>query len=355
MIDVEKFDTENLINSPSNWKGCDIRSSQVWHTYITPKQIEEIRIAAISTVNQGLEIAEITQTNFPLPTFGFELKRIYDDVVHGRGFAMLHNMPVADLSREEAIRAYVGVGSWLGEPVSQNRKGHIIGHVKDIGLDPTNKQNRIYGTSARQPYHTDSADIVSLLCLKPCKSGGIFSLSSTTAIYNEMVRVRPDLVAVLEQPFVFDRKGEIPEGKQATYEMPLFHRYKGRLLAIHDRNFIDAALERPDVAPLTEIQIEALDMFDEIAAREDFYVDLEWKTGDMAFVHNHTNVHARTDYEDFEELEQRRHNLRLWLSTKHGFELPPVFEERYGPIEPGKKRGGIMVPGMKLTCPLEAE
>ena len=33
----------------------------------------------------------------------------------------------------------------------------------------------------------------------------------------------------LEQPFVYDRKGEVPEGKEATYEMAVFHRFKGRL------------------------------------------------------------------------------------------------------------------------------
>jgi len=30
---------------------------------------------------------------------------------------------------------------------------------------------------------------------------------------------------VLSEPFPVDRKGEVPEGKQATYDMPIFHRH----------------------------------------------------------------------------------------------------------------------------------
>ncbi len=66
-------------------------------------------------------------------------------------------------------------------------------------------------------------------------------------------------------------------------------------------------------------------------------------------------LHARTDYEDFPELDRKRHLLRLWLSTNEGWELPPVFAEKYGTVEQGKRRGGIYVPGMKLTVPFEAE
>ena len=38
------------------------------------------------------------------------------------------------MGREEAAIAYVGLGAWLGESMSQNKLGHILGHVKDLGL-----------------------------------------------------------------------------------------------------------------------------------------------------------------------------------------------------------------------------
>lgn len=339
------------------WKGSELKNAPELHCDITDEESEEIMQAVQYTIAKHLDISEITRDDFNLPILGRKLTRVYDHVVHGCGVQILHGMPVDETryTRDEIIRAYIGVGAWLGLPVSQNHKGHIVGHVKDINTDPNDKQTRIYTTAVKQPYHTDSADIVGLLCLKPCKAGGIFSVTSIYTIYNEILKIRPDLIEVLEAPFVIDRKGEIPEGKKATFEMAVFHRHEGRLLSMHDRTFIEAAQERDDVEPLTDLQIEALDLFDEIAARDDLFLDLEWKPGDMGFVHNHQCVHARTDYEDFPELERRRHNVRLWLSTNYGWSLPDVFAERYGSIKLGEKRGGIVVPGMTLTCPLEAE
>ena len=51
----------------------------------------------------------------------------------------------------------------------------------------------------------------------------------------------------------------------------------------------------------------------------------------------------------------RRHLMRIWLSAPEGRELPAVFAERYGEIADGARRGGIMVPGVALSAPLDAE
>ena len=76
--------------------------------------------------------------------------------------------------------------------------------------------------------------------------------------------------------------------------------------------------------------------------------------GDIQFLHNHQIVHARTEYEDFEEPELKRHLLRLWLSPPNGRPLPEAFAERYGNVIPGQ-RGGIHVPGVAPNVNLEPE
>ncbi|RDJ94289.1 hypothetical protein B4Q13_15530, partial [Lacticaseibacillus rhamnosus] len=48
---------------------------------------------------------------------------------------------------------------------------------------------RIYQTRERQNYHTDSCDVVGLLCLRPARSGGLSSLVSTVTIFNELRRL----------------------------------------------------------------------------------------------------------------------------------------------------------------------
>ena len=346
-----------IYEGPAGWRGPDVKDSPDWHINLTDSHLSEIRSAVQRSIDDNIQIMDITHESFELPELSQVMKDAFQDLVNGRGFVMFHGMQVDELNREEIIRAYVGVGSHLGEHVSQNRKGHILGHVKDIGYDHTNPQTRIFGTSYRQAFHTDSSDLVGLLCLKTPKSGGVFSFASSVAVYNEIVRTRPDLAQVLSEPWVHDRKGEVPEGKQDTFEIPTFNHYKGRLLTIYDRSYINAAQHRDYVPRLTDLQTEALDLFDELLGSEEFYVDYVWERGDMGFVHNHQIVHARTDYEDYPEPERRRHNLRLWLSTDSngGWELPPVFAEKFGSVEPGTPRGGIHVPGSKLTVPLEAE
>jgi hypothetical protein len=88
----------------------------------------------------------------------------------------------------------------------------VPGHVKDIGGDPSDPKTRIYTTSAAQPYHVDSCDVVGLLCLQQAKRGGHSSFASSSTVYNEARRKHPHLAAALVRDFFQDRKGEVPEG-----------------------------------------------------------------------------------------------------------------------------------------------
>jgi len=306
-------------------------------------------------LRRGLAIECVRRKDFPLPSLGPVLAGIQEEVVNGRGFVLIKGVPVGRYSMQEAAAAFWGIGTYLGEAVPQNAKGHLLGHVRDIGHDPHNPLHRVYATNYRQPFHTDSCDVVGLLCLRPAKSGGRSSIVSSVTIYNEMLACRGDLVDVLFEPFHVDRKGEVPEGKKDYYCMSVFHSHAGHLITIYARDFIEAAQRHEEVPRLTARQLDALDMVDALAARDDIRLDMELESGDIQFLHNHQVLHSRTPYEDHPEAERKRHLLRLWLSPPNGWPLPPVFEERYGPIEAGRRRGGIIVPGSKEHVTLVAE
>ena len=80
----------------------------------------------------------------------------------------------------------------------------------------------------------------------------------------------------------------------------------------------------------------------------------KFQPGDIQLVHNHTIFHAREDYEDWDEPEQKQHMLRLWLYPPEARELPIQFQGRYGDITVGN-RGGIVVPGVPDRVPLDPE
>ncbi len=341
---------------PAAWYGSEMsqRSSE-WRHDLTTTEIGEINAAVDSVMKRSMPIVEMTRAGFPLPTFGPVLDGIQENIVTGRGFALIRGVPVDDYTTEESAIAYFGIGSYLGWAIPQNAKGHVLGHVRDIGLDPTNPEHRIYGTRARHLYHSDSCDVVGLLCLQTAKSGGQSKIASSVTVHNEMSKARPDLVAVMEQPFHTDRKGEIPEGKGPHYQMPIFHRYGGLLTTTYNRDFITAAQRFAEVPRLTADQIEAMDLADDLADSDRVRLDMDFRPGDIQFLHNHQILHARTPYEDHPEPERKRHLLRLWLAPPNGRPLPPAMAERFGNIEAGTARGGIRVPGQTLRAPLQPD
>ena len=343
------------IEGPAAWWGRELADAGAFTHRLTADEIGEIDAAVRGIIDKRIDHIAIDRGNFVLPRLGERLTRIRDEVLlGGRGFIVLRGVPVERYTMAEAAAAFLGIGAWCGKPVSQNGKGHILGHVKDLGRSVDDPTARIYQTTHKQTFHTDSVDIVGLLCLKTAKAGGLSRIVSSISLYNEMFRRRPDLAAVMFEAFCFDRRGEVPAGKKGWYETPIFHWHAEKLSVIYgNRYYIQSAQRFPDAPRLTDQQIEALDLFDALANDPANYLDIEFKPGDVQLIHNHVILHDRTDYEDWPEPERKRHLLRLWLCPPNGRPLPPAFADRYGATEIGN-RGGIMVPGIRLVTPMEA-
>jgi Taurine catabolism dioxygenase TauD, TfdA family len=325
-----------------------------WIESLTDAELAEIEAASRQLARAESAGQPLCRDDFPLPTLRPRLAAILGEVLDGRGFVLVRGLPIRDWGPRKAALAFLGLGLHWGNLRAQNRHGHLLGHVKDMGLSSRDPQVRIYQTNERQNYHTDSSDIVGLLCLQPARTGGKSSLVSSVTIFNEMRRRRPDLARVLFEPIETDRRGEVPEGKKPYFSIPVFNWHEGRLSAIYHRSYIESARRFPDVPPLAPEQIEALDLFDALANDPELCFQMEFQAGDIQLVHNHSLLHDRTAFEDWPEPERKRHLLRLWLAPEKARPLPPVFAERYGSVTPGA-RGGVDVPGLRLTIPWEWE
>ena len=311
-----------------------------WIEEFTDSEIGEVERAVQALAKTDL--AKIRAEDVPLPTLAPRLRILLDEVLNGRGFVLLKGLPVERWTMQETATAFLAIGVHLGNLRMQNAEGHLLGHVKDLGRTSDDPNTRIYQTRERQTFHTDSCDVVGLLCLQAAKSGGLSSLVSSTTIFNEMRRSRPDLLRVLLEPIETDRRGEVPEGVKPYFTIPVFNYHDGLVSAIYQRQYIESARRFPDVAPLTPLQIEALDLFDELANDPKLNLMMELHPGDIQFVHNHTILHDRTAFEDYPGPERKRHLLRLWLAPPGARSLPDVFADRFGSIRPGE-RGGVAV------------
>jgi hypothetical protein len=340
---------------PQVWTGAEMSKRSDWIRELTAAEIGELEAAVARLDATGIDIAAIGPKDLNAPGLQGLVQEIRSAVLHGRGFHFVRGIPVERWSVRQCAIAYFGLGTLLGEPVSQNAMGHILGHVKDIGADYARPEHRGYQTSARLAYHCDSSDIVGLLCLKPAKAGGKSSLVSSWTLFNEMLRRHPDLLGELLQPVYRDRRGEVPDGAEPWYAVPVFNLMpNGGLIATYVRSAMQKAQRFSEVPRLTPQLIAACDAMDTLAEDPSIHLDMDFRPGDMQFVSNHWIMHSRTAYEDFAEPEKRRHLFRLWLACTDGPALPELYTRVWQGATASGRPAGIRVEGVPLNAPLDA-
>jgi len=350
---MSQSQSPQTIISPAAWLGSDMAAHpEKWLVTLSADDIADLESAATHYLDLNKDIGEISKQDFPLAHFQKHLQALQKKLIMGVGVEVLRGLPIDNYSQEFMATIFCGIGSHLGSARSQNAAGHILGHVRDIGISSSDPNSRIYQTSDRQTFHTDSADVVGLLCIREAQEGGKSMLVSAESIYNRMNALRPDLTALLFDSIATDRRGEIPQGGKPYMAIPPLSWYDGRLTVFYQRQYIDSAQRFEGAMQLTDAHIEALDLFDALANDPELHFGMQLLPGDMQFVYNHSQLHDRTGFVDWPEPSQRRHLLRLWLSIDGDRELPPCFEERYGSIEIGN-RGGIITNKTKLHAPLD--
>jgi hypothetical protein len=325
-----------------------------WIYRVRDTDIAELEDAVAKVRARGIPLHKIRQADFPLPTLAPALARIREDVVDGRGVNVLRGLPVDRWSREESAIAYWGIGTHIGEAVTQNAFGHVLGHVKDVGVSADDVTTRGYRSRDALLYHNDvGGEIIGLMCLRPSKSGGLSSVVSAAAIFNAMLERRPDLLTELMNPMYHDRRGEIPPGLEPYYPLPVFSRHEGHLIVCFVRRFIESAQRFAELPRLTQAQLDALDLVSELAASPEFSLDIAFDAGDIQLVNNLTTMHSRTAFEDYAEPERKRHLLRLWLAVPGGWPLPKLYYDRYRATTPGGRPSGIAVTDPQEPAPLD--
>lgn len=334
------------------WYGPAMQEKGGWIHHFTENELKELDERVRAADATGKDLLEFTKEELEVHSLSALLDRIRDELLNGTGFYLFKGIPIDQYNTRQAAIAYWAIGLQLGVPVSQNGKGHVLGHVANLGLNYSDPEVRGYQTSARLPYHTDSSDIVGLLCLKTAKSGGLSSIVSSTTLWNELVKRRPDYARILLQDFHRTRWGEIPGNMKPWGSNPVFALLQDRVVSSYVRSAIKKAQDMPDVPRLTSEQIEALDFLDSLAADPQIHLDMVLEPGDIQLVSNHSIFHSRTAYEDWPEPERRRHLLRLWLACDDGPELPASMFGRLGLTDRGRPNG-ICVPGVKFIAPLE--
>lgn len=312
------------LTGPSVWTSADYTDPSQWTTPLSPADIAELFDALAHAKASGKPLGEITKDDFPLNGLRDKLAGVRAELATGRGFAVLSGFPVTDLARADIELMYWGLGSHLGPAVTQNGHGEILVPVRNYGNGGLlNASTRGYQTNSALPFHTDSSDIVGLLCLQSSGAGGLSRLTSSSAIHNELLRSHRELLGLLYAGFYYDRRDEQAAGERPYYRNSVFVWHEGRIFCrYYLRPFVESASKRFGIE-LTDVHRLALDTFEAVAAMPELSISMTLRPGDIQFLNNNAVVHARTAYVDTDEIE--RELLRLWLNLVDAPTPPPGF------------------------------
>ena len=314
------------IDHPSAWKSTDFKSQDDFSIDLEPHHINALEQALGQVRKAGLSIDEITKDNFPLDDIQDLLDQVSHELMDGRGFLMLRGWPIDQYSLDDIGVMYYGFGAHFGKGASQSVLGDRLGYVTDHSAsDPL---ERAYRNKYELSLHTDLNELIGMLNIRQAATGGQSQYASAIAVHNEIRATRPDLLAPLYRGFHYHRRGEESPGQEpiTPHEVPIFSTVDGVLSCRFVDAYMPAAAKGLGIEMPPEL-LEAIAYFQEIAARDDFQLDMLVKPGDMTFSNNFITMHARSAFEnDAANDDKKRLFLRLWLDVDDAVSRPHVPE-----------------------------
>jgi len=344
------------LTGPSVWTP-DTLAEADWRSRWTPAEIAEIDAALAHAKAAGAEWLTVSRETFPLDRVADRMARVAEALEDGPGFQVIQGLPVQKHPGDDLRLVWMGLGRWLGRPVTQDNTGQMM---RDIQAEPgdlgarhermadasggefLSSKARTY-SNGQLRYHTDRTDVVGLLMARRSASGGESHVASTAAVHNAILEKRPDLLELLYEPIYRSRLGEEAGGGDDVYPLPVFGLRDGKLTSHYSRTYVEAAQLMPSTPKMSDAQWEALDLLAAEAARLALRMHLE--PGDIQLLNSHMTYHARTAFQDDAAAGQSRLLHRLWLSMPNSRALPEDHAVLWRDVAAGAMRGGIAVAG----------
>jgi hypothetical protein len=332
------------VKTDAAWRGDELSRSLSWIYLLSEEQVTELETLGTRFVEADPDLRFVSKDDYPLVACADAVKEWGKDVDYGRGFVLVRGLRTHLYSDQLSAAIYYILGLHMGDPIRQNEMGDLFDHVyatSDKTMDdPTALSSKVRD---KLVYHSDSSDIVALMCLRPAKSGGASCLVSGAQIYNEILRRRPDLAPLLLEPFHWDWRRQDHNSPANTYTSPIISMEEGVFSMYAGSLYILTAQDYPEAPRLTPEQIEVLELFDAITYEEGMAIEMDFRPGDIQWLSNYAALHARTSFEDYPEPQRRRHLLRLWLSRDsgrpvvEGFGKNGVVQHREAPRDGGEE------------------
>ncbi|WP_157219668.1 TauD/TfdA family dioxygenase [Flavisphingomonas formosensis] len=314
------------VETETAWRGDRLKESGEWIYRLSDAQIDELERLGKEFLAKDPDLRSVQAEEYPLVACADAVAEWIRDVDFGRGFVLVRGLRTEEYSDALSAAIYYVLGLHMGDAIRQNEMGDLIDHVyatSDKTMDdPTALSSKVRD---KLVYHSDSSDIVALMCLRGARAGGASCLVSGAQIYNEILERRPDLAPLLLESFHWDWRRQDHNSPAYTYQSPIVSMVDGVFSMYAGSLYIITAQDYPGVPKLTDDQLEVLRLFDEITYEPGMAIEMDFRPGDIQWLSNYAALHARTEFFDWPEPQRKRHLLRLWLSSKSDRPVVPGF------------------------------
>lgn len=314
------------VTGPAAWRGDELAGTDDWIHHLSAAQVAELETVGRRFVDDDPDLRTVQAADYPLPECAEHLRHTSRELDRGRGFVLVRGLRTEYYSDALSAAIFYLLGLHLGDPMRQNELGDLLDHIMATS-DKTMDDPTALGSRTRDKlnFHSDSSDIVALMCLRPSREGGASTLVSGATLYNEVLARRPDLAPLLFEPFHHDWYKQDHDAPQRYYTSPVCSWVDGVFSIYGGTRMIFSAQDYEEVPRLTDAQVELLRLLDTIAREPGVALDMDFRPGDVQWLLNYAALHSRTAYLDFPQLQRRRHLLRLWLKHDSGRPLAPGF------------------------------
>jgi hypothetical protein len=282
-------------------------------------------IDALLARTRHLAPQSVSRRDFDHPALNGFLTGVFAELKQGRGAAIITGVTPERYSVDDFERIWCGFGTHWGTAVVQSALGDRLGRVRFTPVGPNNPTNRAYRSNEELFPHTDTNEIVGLMCVEQAAEGGVTRLVSSLTVHNEILRARPDLLLPLYEGYYQAlREAANSPHPVTSYKIPVFCHEGGVVSCMYSREFMLRAGEL--LGDLPQPLKEALDLFSAIAEREDIGLDFMLEPGEMMILNNFTVLHARTRFKN--SATRERYLLRLWLDVPNGRPVAEAYRRK---------------------------
>lgn len=271
------------------WSSGDLESRRLWSMHLSDGDRRLLRDDSLSgTWNAAKPVRET-------------LRIFVQRTIQAMGLALISNAVDTTMPEDSVLRCLSFAVGDFGHLIPQTPRGALFEILRDKAGDG----------ATELAFHTDSSDILVLLCLQPAAGdGGETKLASARHVFDIIKEERPDLLATLQADWQFDRRGR--PGPQMIVR-PIFSKQPDGTVGCYHSPRTARATPAMNGTQLTKQQADALDLLDEVLSRPEVEFRLAMSRGDLLLVLNSRIIHGRTAFVDEGGPAAARRMLRLWL------------------------------------------